>query len=103
MAFELKVIEKTTCPRCNALAQIRIDVRESESNIVLAYVVCKHCRLKRYLYTTTPKAIKYIKNINRLERNLSNLPENDPIRSKLIAKINYMKKLKERAEIGFYK
>lgn len=101
MSFKLKILDKTTCPRCNAVAQIRIDVKKTESDIILAYIVCKKCRLKRYLYTTTPKAIKYIRNIRKLEKKLANLSENDPTRPRLIAKIDNMKRLKERAEVGF--
>jgi hypothetical protein len=103
LLFEIKIIEKRTCPRCNALAQVRIDVNklQPESSLILAYLVCNKCKLKRYLYTTTEKAIKYIKKINKLEKMLDNKPENDPTRDRIIAKINHMRKLKERAEIGF--
>jgi len=99
--MEKVIIEKINCPRCNAIAEIRTDIQKPRSKLILAYLVCDKCRLTKYQYTTTKKALMYTKKIFNTEKQLQNLPENSPSRRKLCDKIEYMKKLKARAEIDF--
>ena len=103
MPFELKVIDKIQCPRCNAWAEIRIDQgqMETESKMILSFVVCSKCKLTRYYGTTTEKAIRIISKINKLKRKLKNLPENSPLRDDINAKIEKMQKARIKAEILF--
>jgi uncharacterized protein YbaR (Trm112 family) len=67
MAFELKVIDRVHCPRCNGKAELRIDQKKTDTKWVLVYVVCPVCRLNRYMYSTTKKAIINQQRIKRLK------------------------------------
>ena len=58
MAFEKKILERIHCPRCNAKAELRMDVKKTDTKWVLVYVVCETCKLNRYMYTTTRKTVK---------------------------------------------
>lgn len=100
MPFELKVLGKINCPRCNAVAEQRVDKHKNDYKLVLVYIVCPTCRLEKYSYTTTRKAILIQQRINQLSRRNNNLPK-----SRVFRKRNdIIKKLEEeklRAERDF--
>jgi transcription elongation factor Elf1 len=100
MAFEKKVLDNITCPRCNAVAELRIDIKEPSGKMIFVYISCKVCRLVRFHSTTTKKAMKYDKIIKKMIVEMNKYPEKSPARYALLAKINNMKLLKSRAEIG---
>jgi len=68
MAFETKILDTIHCPRCNGMAELRIDQKESPRKWVLVYLVCPICKLNRYSHTTTRKAVKIHSQIKRLKK-----------------------------------
>lgn len=94
MAFELKVLDKISCPRCNGKAELRIDQKKPNGNWVFVYIVCPICKLNRYTYSTTRKAIYLQSRINKLK---NNAPKSRILNDR-IAKLEEMKR---RAESQF--
>jgi uncharacterized protein YbaR (Trm112 family) len=93
MAFELKILDIISCPRCNATAELRIDQKKTNSKYVLVYMVCSTCRLNRYSHTTTPKAVKIRGQIKRLKSKQGNRKVHD--------KISELERLEKAAEREF--
>lgn len=93
MAFEMKVLDKIRCPRCNAMAELRIDQRKPNGNWIFVYIVCSTCRLNRYSHVTTRKAVKLQARINKLRRKA---PKSRLLDDKL-SKLEEMKKGAERS------
>lgn len=94
MAFELKVLDKISCPRCNGKAELRIDQKEPMGNWVFVYIVCPICKLNRYSHSTTRKAIYIQGRIDKLKKNA-------PKSRMLNDRISKLEELKRRAEINF--
>jgi excinuclease UvrABC ATPase subunit len=63
------IIEKLRCPRCNADAQIRVIELD---RILQLYLVCPMCRLKQYKGTTSRRAIRLEKQIQKYMELLDN-------------------------------
>lgn len=99
--MEHAVLEEKPCPRCNARAQIRLDVLEPRNSMIFAFLVCKMCKIVLYQYTTTSKAIKYAQKIKSAEKRLNELPSDSRAYKVICDKIKKMKLLKQRAEIEF--
>lgn len=96
MAFKQVVLKEVNCPRCNAIAQERL---QDQADRVLVYLCCEKCRLKKHLRLTTRKALKLEKRRQSL-RNLGS-QENNPRAQALIKKrILELDKAIRRAEIG---
>ena len=102
MAFEKKILRTLSCPRCNGIAEIRIErpAELSDSKRIFLYTTCKTCRLRRYESSTTEKALKYDVEIQKLLLKIENLPVNSSARYNLLAKIENMQRAKARSEIG---
>lgn len=84
MAFEIKVIGRQHCPRCNGIAELRIDQREPVRKLVLVYIVCPVCKLKRYSHTTTRKDVILKSRIKRLKgKDVNNLSKKRKINAKI--------------------
>jgi len=74
MPFELRILEKIHCPRCNGIAEYRIDHGKKDKNFVTVYIVCPVCRLNRYSHTATFKEIKLTRKIEKLEKRAEEKP-----------------------------
>lgn len=55
MPFIRLVLRELNCPRCNAIAQLRIEEERGDACVV--YIVCSKCRLHSYQGITTRKAV----------------------------------------------
>lgn len=93
MAFEIKVLDKIRCPRCNAKAELRIDQRKPNGNWIFVYIVCSTCRLNRYSHVTTRKAVLLQVRINKLK----NSGKKSKLLDDRIAKLEEMKRGAERS------
>jgi len=96
MPFIQKILREVSCPRCNAIAQERLEDRESATIIILW---CDKCKLKRNLGITTRKALKLKKRQQRL-RELANQEKSPRIRARLVLKIELLESEINRAELG---
>ena len=96
MAFELKVLEKVSCPRCNGKAELRIDQKKNDTRFILVYTVCNVCKLNRYSHTTTRKEIKTQREINKLKEMVARNHKN---KKSILARIEKLKKLRGRMEV----
>jgi hypothetical protein len=94
MAFEMKVLDKIRCPRCNAKAELRIDQKEPKGNWVFVFIVCHTCKLNKYSHSTTRKAVYFQSRINRLKKNA-------PESRMLTDKLKKLEELKRGAERSF--
>lgn len=94
MAFELKVLDKISCPRCNGKAELRIDQKQPNGNWVFVYIVCPICKLNKYSHSTTRKAVYIQSRINKLRRNT-------PKSRMLDDRISKLEKMKAKAESEF--
>lgn len=88
MAFELKILGTTICPRCNATAELRIDQVKRNSDWILVYVVCKTCRLNRYSHTISKKDFRLLPQLRRLHK----IQIRGNVNPKTIDKINELEK-----------
>lgn len=82
MPFDLKILETRNCPRCNAIAHLRVDKHKNNYKLVLVYIVCPTCRLEKYSHTTTRKAIQIQQRINQLRRRNDKLPRSRVFRKR---------------------
>lgn len=87
MPFELKVIDRVHCPRCNGKAELRIDQHKTDTKWVLVYVVCPVCKLNRYMYSTTRKAIQMQQRIQRLKNAYMKSPKKSRVLRDRITKL----------------
>lgn len=101
--FQRKILKTTTCPRCNAKAELRIErpERADDTELVFIFVVCKICRYRKFVRSSTEKAIKIEVQINEAQERLQNMPVNSSASRNLIAKIENMERAKARLELGF--
>jgi ssDNA-binding Zn-finger/Zn-ribbon topoisomerase 1 len=101
MAYERKIYEKTTCPRCNySKAELRLDVVNPTGERYLVYLVCPMCRLTQYRFSTNKKAIRLTSRIERLRKALSELdPKTNRARS-VRANIVVLLHQRRKQEIG---
>jgi len=83
MAYERKIYEKTSCPRCSySQAELRLDIVKPISGRYLVYFVCPMCRLTQYRFSTTKKAVRLQSRIEKLKRALVELdPKTNRARS----------------------
>jgi len=96
MTFIQRILREVNCPRCNAIAQERLEDRENATIIILW---CDKCKLKRNLGITTRKALKLKKRQQRL-RELANQEKSPRIRARLVLKIELLESEINRAELG---
>ena len=96
MTFIQYVLREVNCPRCNAIAQERIEDRERNVIIVLW---CDKCKLKRHIGVTTRKALALRKRQTKL-RNLANQTRNPHDRNRLLKQAELLEQQIRQAEIG---
>ena len=96
MPFIQKILREVSCPRCNAIAQERLEDRESATIIILW---CDKCKLKRNLGITTRKALKLKKRQQRLRESLSQA-RNQRTRRLLEIRLKHLEQEINRAEMG---
>jgi transposase-like protein len=96
MTFIQKILKEVHCPRCNAIAQERLEDRE-ESVIIILW--CDKCKLKRNLGITTRRALKLKKRQEKLKRLVSQ--ERSPrTRARVLRQIALLDEEIRRAELG---
>jgi len=98
MSFEKKIVGNINCPRCNAIAELRIDVYKPKSETVLVYVVCDKCKLKRFHHRTTKKVIRLQTKLAKAKKKFYDLPVDSSARDELLAIINHMEGLIRKYE-----
>lgn len=91
MSFELKSIGTQNCPRCNAIAQLRIDIRKTDNKWIPIYIVCKVCRLKRYMFTKTRREIEIDRRIGLLRERANEFPQSSVAIQKRIDELTKLK------------
>lgn len=96
MPFIQKVLQEVNCPRCNAIAQERLEDRE---NFVIIMLVCDKCKLTRNLGLTTRKALKLKKRQIKLRKSL-NQERNQRTRAILQSRLQKLEREIQKAEIG---
>lgn len=96
MTFTQFVLREVHCPRCNAIAQERL---EDRSDSVIIVLWCGKCKLKRNVGLTSRKALKLRKRQQRL-RELLSQAKSPLARSRLEKEIELLELKISRAEIG---
>jgi len=96
MTFIQRILREVNCPRCNAIAQERLEDRENATIIILW---CDKCKLKRNLGITTRKALKLKKRQQRLRESLSQA-RNQRTRRLLEIRLKHLEQEINRAEMG---
>src|SRR3970040_3104392 len=96
MPFIQKILREVSCPRCNAIAQERLEDRESATVIILW---CDKCKLKRNLGITTREALKLKKRQQRLRESLSQA-RNQRTRRLLEIRLKHLEQEINGAEMG---
>lgn len=94
--FIQKILRETICPRCNAIAQERL---EDKDKFVLIYFWCDKCKLKRNIGLTTRKALKLKKRQIVLRESL-NQAKNQRVQSRIIKQLELLDRQINQAEIG---
>jgi len=96
MTFIQKILREVHCPRCNAIAQERLEDRDKTVIIILW---CDKCKLRKVLGYTTRKALKLRKRQQRLSE-LVNQERSPRIRSVLLNKIESLETEIRKSELG---
>jgi len=96
MAFEQKILNEINCPRCNAIAQERLEDRTEGYAIIILW--CEKCRLRRNLGVTTRKALRLRKRQKRL-RSLVNQTKSPLTKRRMIREIALLDEKIRRAEV----
>lgn len=96
MAFEQKVLREVHCPRCNAIAQERL---EDQGNFVIIILRCEKCKLQRNVGLTTRKALKLRKRQQKLRESLSQA-KSQRIKYNIEARLKRLEREINRAEVG---
>lgn len=98
MPFIRKVLREISCPRCNAIAQERLEDRH-ESDIIIIQLWCDKCKLKRNLGITTRKALKLKKRQQKLRESL-NRAKSPHTRSRITKEIVLLDEKIRKAELA---
>lgn len=93
--FIQKILREVNCPRCNAIAQERLEDRKA---FVIIYLSCPKCHLEKNLGLTTRKALKIRKRQAKL-RELADREKNLPIKNKLQKQIALLEDQIRKAEV----
>ena len=94
--FIQKILREVTCPRCNAIAQERLEDKEK---LVLIYFYCDKCKLRKNMGLTTRKALRLRKRQIEL-RNSLNLARSQRDRSRLLRQLELLEGRIRQAELG---
>ena len=96
MPFIQKILREVHCPRCNAIAQERLEDRDQTVIIILT---CDKCKLKKYVGTTTRKALRLRKRQAKL-RDLANQERNRRTRALILKRADELESEIRKAELG---
>lgn len=96
MTFIQKILREVHCPRCNAIAQERLEDREKT---VIITLWCDKCKLRRHLGYTTRKALSLRKRQQKL-RNLVNQERNPRTKARVTRQLTLLDEQIRRAELG---
>ncbi len=96
MAFIQKILREVSCPRCNAIAQERLEDRD---RFVIIILWCDKCKLKRNLGLTTRKALRLKKRQQKL-RELANQTRNRRTKALIERRVSELDSVISREEIG---
>jgi len=91
-----RILREVTCPRCNAIAQERL---EDKDKFVLIYLWCDKCKLTRNMGLTTRKALRLKKRQTRLRDSL-NQAKSQRDRSRILKQLELLDRQIHQAEIG---
>lgn len=97
MPFVRKILRTLNCPRCNAIAQLRV-MREVGESCIL-YVVCDKCKLEQYFGITTRKAVSLITEEERLLERLENTTS-EAKKNKIRARIQRIRDFTKNNNLG---
>lgn len=99
MAFERKIVQELSCPRCNAWAQLRIE--QEREGVCILYIVCNKCKLRKYSGVLSRKTINLMTQEEKLLKKI-NLMRQGKHRSQLMGKLVILREtiLKERRKLG---
>lgn len=96
MGFDRKILHEELCPRCNAVAQVRVTER---ANVLVVNLECPKCRLRENRGLTTKEGVNLMVMEEKLTRQLlatDNQYKKSLLRAKL-ARIRRQRKMKELA------
>jgi|SRR3990167_3746991 len=96
MPFIQYILRETNCPRCNAIAQERIEDRNSYAIII---IWCDKCKLKRNVGMTTRRAINLRNRRAKLLKRLDQA-KSPGIRKQINAQIRHLDERIKKAEVG---
>ena len=96
MTFIQKILREVHCPRCNAIAQERIEDRDAFAIIILW---CDKCKLRKHLGVTTRRALKLRKRQKNLQE-LVNRERNQRIRARVNKQISLLDEQIRKEELG---
>jgi len=68
MAFQMKILDKINCPRCNAIASLRLDQKHPKNDWIFIYIVCPTCKLSKYSHTIDKKELNLHKKRKKIEK-----------------------------------
>lgn len=94
--FIQKILREVHCPRCNAIAQERL---EDKGKFVLIYLWCNKCKLKRNMGLTTRRALKLKKRRSELRDSL-NQAKSQRVRSRILKQLELLERRIRQAELG---
>ena len=97
MPFKQYILNTVSCPRCNAIAQERLEDREDGYAIIT--LECPKCYLKRNLGITTRRALKLKKRQKKLRESL-NQEKSPRDRNNIQKQIALLDEKIRKAEIG---
>lgn len=96
MTFVKIVLQELHCPRCNAIAQLRIE--EERDKACLVYIVCNKCRLRQFHSITSRKAITLMGIEQKLLRQLDSATEQS--KSQIRGRLARIRKQIAEADLG---
>lgn len=94
--FVQKILREVHCPRCNAIAQERLEDRDE---FVIIILWCDKCKLRKYLGVTTRPALRLRKRQTKL-RELVSQERNPRIRARVNRQIALLDEKIRKAELG---
>jgi hypothetical protein len=96
VSFIQKILREVHCPRCNAIAQERLEDRDKTVIIVLW---CNKCKLKKNLGITTRKALKLRKRHNALREKVNQV-RNPRTKAILNRRLQNLEREISKSELG---
>lgn len=97
MTFVRLVIKELNCPRCNAIAQLRIEEERGDACVV--YIVCSKCKLREYKYLTTRKAVSLMGKQEKLLKQLEEVTS-EAVRSRIRGQLARIREQITKSNLG---